>query len=412
VGDKLEFGGKNLSREDEVLARVVLDLGVAETSAIQSAIDAVAEARAQGEVRKLADVLRDTGCLHARFAQVVEKVVKTRLGAEAGGPAKSDAQAGPSGSPFSVPRSATGERRADAPGPEDGQDGGPQEGVYARTPKGEGFSSRSKKDVASAWAAYRKGQKSGAKKDEPADGAAPGGGEFAPEGGKKRGTRRPTAAVFATGDAPKEPAPDPIGGSLFPVQPGRSRFPKPEERAVPPTSGIGKQPDATAKKSFTPKHRRGRKAPPSEHSDSIDIASLKEELGITGKPKASADAGAADAVPKDQRQKEIALRAFIKRALPSTLHQQSLEIILRKRLALISSQRLAQEVGCKEREARRVLDGWRAAGMARQDDPEIFQYTFVPAKADLALIREFLTLWSDAGWHQKLLTWILEEETR
>ena len=145
-------------------------------------------------------------------------------------------------------------------------------------------------------------------------------------------------------------------------------------------------------------------------TDSIDLNALKEELGIEG--GRSSGAKHPEAVPSDPQQKDIALRAFIERVVPSRLHQQCLETLLRKRLGTVSAARLKQECGCREREAKRVLETWRSAGIVRQgsDEYEILQYQFTPSKADLALIREFMVMWEGPQTHNRLLGWILEHE--
>jgi hypothetical protein len=201
------------------------------------------------------------------------------------------------------------------------------------------------------------------------------------------------------------------GSPLFPVA-GRKPRRKKDIAKAAQAPAPKRQPPPLAKKGYVPKRKR-RGMQSSGVTQTIDINDLKQELGITGESKQQADAappaeGEVVAVPTDARQKEIALRAFIKRVLPSTLHQVCLETVLKKRLTVVSPTRLSEETGCKEREARRILEDWRKGGLAKQEDPTVFQYAFMPPKADLALIREFLVLWSDPTWHNRLLGWILE----
>jgi hypothetical protein len=414
-----------------------MDLGIANAGEIEGAVEHVSQARSKGEDTGLSQVLRDTGCLHPRFATVVERVVKSRLGIAPEEPAAPAAPA--SSPPPATPRTRASRGAATASADTDGQ----SDSIYKQAPRGEGYSVRSKEDVASAWAAYKKGKGPGggtAARRGPGKGAVSPDEQEAPQGQpaqpnhplpsasasaaspgadsqKAPGSGGLTAAIFASGPpGSSPPAPSPTGS----IQPGKPLFPvgrkpkaggAPPERLVPPTSGIGKQPGATAKRAYRPKRNRSIGA--TGVTQSIDIDSLKEELGITGKPKGRQgqqddDLPEVEAVPKDEKQKEIAIRAFIKRVVPSMLHQHALEIVLKKRLSSISPTRLSEETGCKEREARRILEDWKGAGVARQDDPEIFQYMIIPSKPDLALIREFLTLWNDPEWHQKLLGWIIE----
>jgi hypothetical protein len=293
--------------------------------------------------------------------------------------------------------------------------------IYRNAPRGEGFSIRSREDVKSAWAAYKQGR-------TPPDAAktslsAPPAKEETPaDAGTPREPARPQTRHSAPGDGRGGPASRSPSSAferkpLFPIGPGAKKQeprPKPEapaERRVPPTSGIGKQPGSTQGKRYTP--RRLRAVRSSGETDSIDVASLREELGIKGKKKEEGS-GEIDlsAVPSNPQQKEIALQAFVRRVVPSTIHHQCLEVMLKKRLNYVMPNRLAREAGCKERDARRVLEDWKAAGIAQQDHEEVFQYVIAPSKIDLALIREFMTLWSDSDWHSKLLSWILEAESR
>lgn len=467
----LEHGDARLTREDEVLARVVVDLGLATALDVRMAMTQLAEARSKGEGKTLSDVLRERGCLRPRFASAVEKAVRARLAADSGRvspeaarpPAvpvappqvvapeaepRSQAQqaaplgpsaesAGPPVAPLpaahlEVPaaakdeggsRSARGDSvppppQGEAPRPTGESPGGsppptddvrlPEAATYKPAPKGEGFSVRSKKDVASAWAAYRKGA--------PPAQAKPAG---APA---SRGA--PEAAV-------PPPAPDlPGGGAAGPdLRPAPALKPRelrdlpvtpPEPSGAPRDAagrlaagrspGLRDRPGAekeTRQKGFTPTWRR---IASSGVTQQIDIESIKAELGID--KKEDTPPAEPEAVPRDAKQREIALRAFIRRVLPGTVYQRCLEATLKRRLTLASPARLAEEAGISEREAKRVLDDWRSAGVVRQDDPEIFQYQFAPSKADLATIKEFMTLWQDDDWHRTLLGWIVQEEAR
>jgi len=458
---KFDPTGKGLSREEEILARVVMDLGIADSGAIEGAIDQVSQARSRGEQTGLSQALKDSGTLHPRFAAVVERVVKSRLGAAGGGgegrpsgPAPVPAPAAPSApapnpAPSPAPAAAsTPEHPAPPIAPSDNRVPlGPSptasedppvmappdtNSPYKQVPKGAGFSVRSKKDIASAWAAYKKGKAGGAtdkgkKPEEPAAAeddrpkpsvAASSAAPPAEEDQSAKASGGLSASIFSKkGEAAPASGPNPIGDveqpakPLFPLRGKKKAPPKGEqERLVPPTSGLGKQAGGQAKRAYKP--RRGRRNQSTGVTQSIDINSLRDELGIKGKKQKQAEAEQAEAevaaVPKDARQKEIALKAFVTRVVPSMTHQHALEVILKRRLTTVSPKRLSEELGCKEREARKVLEDWKNAGVARQEDPEIFQYLVIPSKADLALIREFLTLWNDATWHSKMLGWIIE----
>ena len=103
------------------------------------------------------------------------------------------------------------------------------------------------------------------------------------------------------------------------------------------------------------------------------------------------------------------MRAFIRRVVPSRLHHQLLTVAISQRLATVTPDRLAEAAGVRERDAKSVLESWKAAGIFRQDDP-MDPYQMAPSRADLAQMKEFLLLWNKADWHKKLLAWILEEE--
>ncbi len=172
---------------------------------------------------------------------------------------------------------------------------------------------------------------------------------------------------------------------------------------------------------FSTKQRRGEpKGPPKKRykkkspkfassgaTQSINLEDLRAELGFGS----DSDASEGLQVTSEEQRKTIELHAFVKRAIRSMLHQQCLDVILRKRLSLISASRLAKEVACRERDARRVLDDWKMAGIALVDADAVNpEYQFSPSKADLATIREFMVSWNDGDWHNKLLGWIIEEE--
>lgn len=383
---EFEFDASGLSREDEMLAKVVVDLGLARMADVRAAIAQLKEAKGKGDGKSLSEVLRERGHLNPRFASAVEKAVRSRLAAES--PNKntaptppSDTASQPQAPPVaaSVPAEAGVERPAgpaEMPAPGAAGDAGsepqlPEAALYKDAPKGVGFSVRSKKDVALAWAAYKKGTQ----------------------------TNAPEAVVQG---APAEPQ-----GLVVPPQDTEKRLiPRQQEESEPELA------TPTPAKVETPAAKAGfrllrRRTASSGVTQSIDIESIKAELGINKSGKTAAEP---EPVPADPKYKEIALRAFIRRAIPSMLHHRCLEVTLKRRLTLSSPARLAQEVGCSEREARKVLENWKSAGLARQDDPEVFQYQFAPSKADLATIREFMVLWEDEEWHKKLLAWILEEE--
>ena len=69
-----DFSDNGMTREDRILARVVLDLGLAKPSDIEGAVGKIRESGAS-----LARVLQEAGCLKPRFLAAVEKVVKSKL---------------------------------------------------------------------------------------------------------------------------------------------------------------------------------------------------------------------------------------------------------------------------------------------------------------------------------------------
>ena len=71
----VDFTGRGLSREDEILARVVVDLGLASPSDVESAIGKLKE----GGGASLGQVLQESGNLSKRYLSVVQKAVKSRL---------------------------------------------------------------------------------------------------------------------------------------------------------------------------------------------------------------------------------------------------------------------------------------------------------------------------------------------
>jgi len=171
----------------------------------------------------------------------------------------------------------------------------------------------------------------------------------------------------------------------------------------------------------SPKKRRGQpKGPPKKRykkkrrkfassgaTQSINLEDLRAELGIEGK----AGEPEGPQMSSDEQRKSVELQAFVKRAIRSMLHQQCLDVVLRKRLKRLTSSALAREATCRERDARRVLDDWKSAGITLVDEDAVVpEHQFSPSRADLSTIREFLVAWNDAEWHNKLLGWIIEEE--
>jgi hypothetical protein len=209
-------------------------------------------------------------------------------------------------------------------------------------------------------------------------------------------------------------------GRRAPVDP-RFGLGRPPEEEGPPARGSRKKPPANPLSALvSPKQRRGqpkgapkkrykkrRKFAASGATQSINVDDLRAELGIESKAKPS---GAGQLSGEDKR-KSIELQAFVKLAVRSMLHQQCLDMVLKRRLMNVTVARLAEEASCRERDAQTVLDDWKMAGIMLVEpdaiDPE---YKFSPAKADLATIREFMVAWNDADWHNKLLGWIIEEE--
>lgn len=209
-------------------------------------------------------------------------------------------------------------------------------------------------------------------------------------------------------------------GRRGPIDPrvGLSRPPKDETTARPSRA---KPPVNPLSALVSPKQRRGQpKGPPKKRykkkrrkfaasgaTQSINVDDLRAELGIDSKPGAPEG----QQVSSEDKRKAIELQAFVKRAVRSMLHQQCLDVVLRKRLMALTASRLAQEAACRERDAQRVLDDWKSAGIMLLDpDSMTPEYQFSPAKADLATIREFMVAWNETTWHNKLLGWIIEEE--
>ncbi len=85
---------------------------------------------------------------------------------------------------------------------------------------------------------------------------------------------------------------------------------------------------------------------------------------------------------------------------------------LRQRLTLLTPSRLAQEAACRDKEARRVLGDWKSGGLIvpRGEEYGEPEYDFSPSRADLATIKDYMTLWNNPEWHNKLLGWIIQEE--
>ncbi len=333
---------------------------------------------------------------------------------------------------------------------------------FKEAPRGEGFSRRSKSEVAAAWAAKKKGGKpdegapSGKKEFTAADRLARIGGPLPPPPSSAEeklpgtATGNPLAALVG----PKKPRKDksrpprgPLAGTVSPAKEGPPTRPSPEDSGpaprgpVDPRVGLSRPPEEEApprqrhdeKPSrppvnplsalISPKQRRGQpKGPPKNRykkkrrefaasgaTQSINVDDLRAELGIESKAK---DAQAAEALSEEKR-KSIELQAFIKRAIRSMLHQQCLDVVLKKRLMVLTPSRLAEESACRERDAKRVLDDWKSAGiMLLEPDAMNPEYKFAPTKADLATVREFMVAWNDTEWHNKLLGWIIEEEHR
>jgi hypothetical protein len=196
-------------------------------------------------------------------------------------------------------------------------------------------------------------------------------------------------------------------------RPAGARAEKPEAPSPPPATPAGETPQRQSHRPQpgTRRVQRRQRFKSSGVTQQIDVSALKAELGLgsTGEKDAARPAAAApaEAVPPDEKRKEVALRAFIKRVVPSPAHQRCLDATVRRHLTLVTPRRLAEGTGLREREARRVLDDWRAAGLARATDEEGYQFEFRPSRADLALVREFMVLWADPDWHNRLLGWIL-----
>ncbi|MHC4504803.1 MAG: hypothetical protein ACYTFI_15970 [Planctomycetota bacterium] len=279
----------------------------------------------------------------------------------------------------------------------------PEEAMYKRAPKGEGFSVRSKTDIASAWAAHRKGEAAPQPKQPMAEARA------GPENRLADLIGRIDSETAAEDEPPPKRAPvNPLerlmrsktGGGTKP--PPRSGGPDAPARG---RGGVVKQP-GEERKPFAPAKRRFAS---SGMTQSIDVDDLRAELGIGSKPQEEQEAA-----PSQAKQKAVALQAFIKRIIRTTLHQQCLEIVLRRRMTLLSPFRLARQAACRDKEARRVLMDWKSGGLIvprdEEDDYGEPEYDFTPSRADLATIKDYMTLWNNPEWHNKLLGWIIQEE--
>ncbi|GAF78544.1 unnamed protein product [marine sediment metagenome] len=277
----------------------------------------------------------------------------------------------------------------------------PEAAIYKRAPKGEGFSVRSKTDIASAWAAHRKGEGAPEPKQPMAEARAK------PEDRLAQLIGPVGPETAAEGEPPPQRAPvNPLERLMRSKPGGRA---KPPPRSAQPSGpgrgrgGVVKQ-SAEERKPFAPAKRR---FSPSGVTQSIDVDELRAELGIGSKPQ-----GEEKATPSQAKQKAVALQAFIKRIIRTTLHQQCLEIVLRRRLTLLTPSRLAQEAACRDKEARRVLGDWKSGGLIvpRGEEYGEPEYDFSPSRSDLATIKDYMTLWENPEWHNKLLGWIIQEE--
>ena len=297
----------------------------------------------------------------------------------------------------------------------------PEAAIYKRAPKGEGFSVRSKTDIASAWAAHKKGGPAPAPKQPMAEARAK------PENRLADLIGQIDSEAAAAKEPPPQRAPvNPLerlmrsksggptkpGALTRPTKPGAltrpTKPPPPSGQPGGPGRGRGgvvKQP-AEEKKPFVPAKRR---FTPSGITQSINVDDLRAELGIGSKPQEEQEAS-----PSQAKQKAVALQAFIKRIIRTTLHQQCLEIVLRRRMTLLSPFRLAQQAACRDKEARRVLADWKSGGLivprGGEDDYGEPEYDFTPSRSDLATIKDYMTLWNNPEWHNKLLGWIIQEE--
>jgi len=493
---ELSFDGRGLPREDELLARVIVDLGLARQGDVLNAVETVRRSRAEGQGRTLAQTLQDTGSLHPRFVTVVMKAVNNKLVAEGLPPAelpkppkpKEPAPAAPAPEIPAPPpaaaappvRPAPAASAPQAPPPEQAPQPQPNSGLFAEpgeelpregpdvampkgiffkeAPKGEGFSRRSKSEVAAAWAAKKKGGKpaegapSGKKEftaedrlariggplpppPSPTEETLPGAGNplaalVGPKGSRKGKPRPPGGPLAGTvGPAKEGPPPGPGPGDSGPAPRGpidpRVGLSRPPEEKPAPRQRDEKKPAKPLVNPLSalisPKQRRGQpKGPPKKRykkkrrkfaasgaTQSINVDDLRAELGIESK---ASGPEAAETI-SDEKRKSIELQAFVRRAVRSMLHQQCLDVVLKKRLTTLTPSRLAEESACRERDAKRVLDDWKSAGiMLLEPDAMDSEYKFAPAKADLATVREFMVAWNDAEWHNKLLGWIIEEE--
>lgn len=271
-----------------------------------------------------------------------------------------------------------------------GRPGPPRAGVLEKpVPTGEGFALRSKKDIELAWASRRK--------DAPPPPAATARSSGEPQ------RAPPEAGEPGTDQRPGGPPPDQVE-------------PKPDERGVRPAGpepGAPQAPRAPEARAAEAERRRKRtfaalrRESPGGAEEQVDIDAIKAELGLDSK---AAGETRPPGLSADAKTREIALRAFVRRAVPGMLQAHCLGVVARRRSAAATASRLAQEAGCTVQEAAGVLELWRQAGLVRPDPTGIPEYQFAPAETDLVLIREFLRLWADETWHRRLLEWVLEED--
>ena len=143
-------------------------------------------------------------------------------------------------------------------------------------------------------------------------------------------------------------------------------------------------------------------------AQSIDVDALRDELGLGAGREPEPEV--AEGVSQDPMEKEIALREFVRRVVPTFLHQQILTVMFRQGLTSVDPGGLARAIGVKVRDVTRVLDDWNALGILDQEGGDA--YRVAPPGAELALIREFLSLWSRPDWHNRLLGWITQAAAR
>lgn len=102
--------------------------------------------------------------------------------------------------------------------------------------------------------------------------------------------------------------------------------------------------------------------------------------------------------------------AFVKRFVCSRTHQLVLESLLRAKATVADPKALARKLGLREKEVLRVLKDWRAKGLLRTVDT--FPFCYEPSSKDKEAAGLFVTAWRKPAEHGRLLSLILEMESK